>query len=318
MTTTRRWFAGTATALALTATALTTVPAATAGAGEADDPAYAVGGLSEGVSNFFLSPGAVEGANDWECRPTEEHPDPVVLVHATGVSLGSNWARIAPTLANEGHCVFAFDYGMGLFSFFGRVGGLTGVAGSAGTMDAFVDRVLAATGAEQVDLVGHSQGGMMPHYYIKRLGSAEKVDSFVAIAPSNHGTSLNGLVNLGESLGLLGLFNGLFDVLGMQGLKDQETGSDFQEALFADGDTVPGVRYTVITTENDSVVTPYTNSFLDGDDVTNILIQDQCPDSPVGHVGMAFDGPTTENVVNALGAADPDFQPTCADYGLSF
>ena len=38
-------------------------------------------------------------------------------------------------------------------------------------------------------MVGHSQGGMMPRYYIKFLGGADKVDDLVGLAPSNHGTS---------------------------------------------------------------------------------------------------------------------------------
>ena len=35
---------------------------------------------------------------------------------------------------------------------------------------------------------GHSQGGMMPRYYLKFLGGASKVDDLVGLAPSNHGT----------------------------------------------------------------------------------------------------------------------------------
>ncbi len=50
-------------------------------------------------------------------------PDPVVLVHATGVNLGANWAALSPMLANEGYCVFAFNYGMTWLSA-GRIGGL--------------------------------------------------------------------------------------------------------------------------------------------------------------------------------------------------
>ena len=53
-------------------------------------------------------------------------------------------------------------------------------------------RVLAATGAAKVDLVGHSQGGMMPRYYLKFLGGAALVNRLVALAPSNHGTTLDG------------------------------------------------------------------------------------------------------------------------------
>ena len=37
-------------------------------------------------------------------------------------------------------------------------------------------------------MVGHSQGGMMPRYYIKFLGGAGKVDDLVGLSPSNHGT----------------------------------------------------------------------------------------------------------------------------------
>ena len=47
----------------------------------------------------------------------------------------------------------------------------------------------AQTGAAKVDLVGHSQGGMMPRDYLKNLGGAAVVDDLVALSPSNHGTT---------------------------------------------------------------------------------------------------------------------------------
>ena len=42
---------------------------------------------------------------------------------------------------------------------------------------------------EGLDLVGHSQGGMMPRYYVKNLGGAAKVDDLIGLSPSNHGTT---------------------------------------------------------------------------------------------------------------------------------
>jgi triacylglycerol esterase/lipase EstA (alpha/beta hydrolase family) len=63
-----------------------------------------------------------------------------------------------------------------------------GNSGLAAELATFVNSVLGATGAKKVDLVGHSQGGMMPRYYIGFLGGAKYVHHLVGIAPSNHGT----------------------------------------------------------------------------------------------------------------------------------
>lgn len=288
-------------------------------AGAAATPAtaeatYPVGDLGTAVGNYLFSPDAVAGANVWSCRPSGEHPVPVVLVHGTTSNLGFSGARLAPVLANAGYCVYAFNYGA-TSSSLGRVYGLGDVAESARTMGAFVDRVLAATGAGRVDVIGNSQGGMMPNYYIKRLGGAAKVRTMIGLAPTNHGTTMGGLVNLARSLRVLGLVNDAFRFAGAPAYPQQEDGSEFQNALFADGDTVPGVRYLTIATAHDTTVTPLTNSFLHGGDSVNILLQDLCPDDPVGHSGLWFDGPVTQIVLNALGPDAPGFTPQCTGYG---
>ncbi|MFE0105412.1 esterase/lipase family protein [Streptomyces sp. NPDC059009] len=238
------------------------------------------------------------GWNDYRCKPSAAHPRPVVLVHGTFGNSVDNWLALAPYLVQRGYCVFSLDYGqlpgVPLFN------GLGPIDKSAGQLDAFVDKVLGATGAAEADLVGHSQGGMMPRYYLKFLGGAAKVNALVGIAPDNHGTTLSGLANL------LPYFPGAEDLLTLAtpGLADQVAGSAFLTKLNAGGDTVPGVRYTVIATKYDEVVTPYRSQFLDGPDVKNVLVQDLCPVDLSEHVAIGLgDRVAYHEVSNALDPA---------------
>ena len=278
---------------------------------------YGSTAINQFVLNTLLSPTKVVGGNNG-CKPSLLHPYPVVLVHGTIEDEGSNWVTLAPLLANNGFCVYAFNYGETALSFGGRLDGLGDIAASAGQLSTFVNTVLSQTGASQVDIVGHSQGGMMPNYYIKRLGGASKVNTFVALSPSNHGTTLSGLVTFLNKLPapLPAFVTGLANNIGAPGLIQQEVGSPFETALFADGDTVPGPRYVVIETTHDEVVTPYTNAFLSG--ATNITVQSQCPNDPTQHIGMIEDGPALQNVLNQLQLIqNPLFSATCTNYGAT-
>lgn len=140
-------------------------------------------------------------------------------------------------------------------------------------------------------MVGHSQGGMMPNYYLKFLDGASTVHALFGLSPSNHGTTVSGLTNLIEQFPFASLLVPVFlEVIGAPSLPQQEAGSAFQKKLFGGGDTVAGPRYVVIQTTHDEVVTPYANAFLSGSSVTNITVQNQCPKDPVGHIGMFEDG----------------------------
>jgi len=271
------------TALLLTA-AVTVVPAAAARADSAPS----------------------SGWNNYSCKPSAPHPRPVVLVHGTFGNSVDNWLALAPYLVDRGYCVYSLDYGqlpgVPLFN------GLGPIDKSAEQLQVFVDKVLAATGAAKADLVGHSQGGMMPRYYLKFLGGAAKVNALVGIAPDNHGTTLSGLTNL------LPYFPGAEDLLkaSTPGLADQMAGSAFMTKLNAGGDTVAGVHYTVIATKHDEVVTPYTSGFLTGSDVHNVLLQDLCPVDLSEHVAIGiFDRIAYHEVANALDPAHAS-ATTCA------
>lgn len=239
------------------------------------------------------------GANNWSCRPTAAHPRPVVLVHGTFGDMSDSWQALAPLLANNGYCVFALNYGAANASGALGVYGVGDITQSAQQLAAFVDQVLAATGARKVDVVGHSQGGMMPRYYIKFLKGASKVHTLVGLAPSNHGTTLDGLATLATYLPDADQFTGSV----CAACAEQEAGSAFLTSLNSGGDTVAGVRYTVIESEYDEVVTPYTSAFLSGHKVTNISLQSQCPLDFGEHLSMPYDHIADTDVLNALDPA---------------
>ena len=80
---------------------------------------------------------------------------PVVLLHGTDSSAYADFSGLAPTLAGQGFCVYAINYG-------GAVGATTlgteDIRLGAPAVRAFVDQVRAWTGADRVDVVGYSQG----------------------------------------------------------------------------------------------------------------------------------------------------------------
>jgi triacylglycerol esterase/lipase EstA (alpha/beta hydrolase family) len=251
----------------------------------------------------FGSPGTPPpGADNFGCRPTAAHPYPVVLVHGTFANQDDNWQAASPLLANHGYCVFSFNYGGASPS--ADFQGTGDIAASAQQLASFVTQVLAATGAAKVDLLGHSQGGMMPRYYLKFLGGARFVNALVALAPSNHGTTLDGLTALVQALGAAGLVTSGLNAL-CPACVEQEAGSAFLASLNAGGETVPGVSYTVIESRYDEVVTPYTSAFLSGPGVTNLTLQDQCPLDLSDHLEIAADPVALADALNALDPAAP-------------
>jgi len=241
------------------------------------------------------------GANDWACKPTAAHPRPVVLVHGTFADMSNSWQAISPLLKNNGYCVFALNYGS--YAGSGAIGvyGTGEIRNSAQELNAFVDKVLAATGAAEVDIVGHSQGWMMPRYYLKFLGGAAEVHTLVGLSPSNHGTTVDGIGLLARFFPGGEQFTGAL----CPACEEQIVGSSFLNELNSGGDTVPGVEYTVIQTRYDQVVTPYTSAFLSGSNVKNVLLQNQCILDLGDHLSMPYDHIADADVLNALDPAHP-------------
>ena len=248
------------------------------------------------------------GANDWSCVPSAAHPDPVVLVHGLLANQTDNWQTISPLLANHGYCVYSLTYGTlpnAGFPFY-QPGGLATMERSAQQLSDFVDRVRAATGAAKVDIVGHSEGSLMPDYYVKFLGGAQYVRRYVGIATIWHGTDPLGLATLNQ----IGKAYGISQALEQQITPYCQSCYEFFPdspfiAKLRDGGgiAVPGVAYTSIVTRNDELVQPYSSGIEQAPNMTNITIQDQCPLDQAEHISIVADPVAAQDVLNAL---DPD------------
>jgi triacylglycerol esterase/lipase EstA (alpha/beta hydrolase family) len=296
----------------MAAGALALVGLAVTGTGAIAGAALPVGNFADGVASQVADPGGVPaGMNNWSCVPSAAHPYPVILLHGTLFNENLTWQALSPELVNDGYCVYGFNYGAGPYTF-GHTYAEADIGTSARQLAVFVFYVLTATHARQVDIVGHSQGGMMPRYYMKFLGGAPAVHMLIGLAPSNHGTTLDGADTLVDAARALGV--DAFALAGCVACTEQINGdgSDFMANLNAGGDTVPGPKYVVIESKYDEVVTPYTSAFLSGPNVQNILLQSQCRTDFVEHIGITYDPVALQDVVNALGPDDPHFAPRCS------
>jgi pimeloyl-ACP methyl ester carboxylesterase len=258
-----------------------------------------IGSLPQGVLESLRDPSAPPaGVNVPGCRPTSAHPDPVVLVTGTFGNMTDDWGGLGPTLANRGYCVYSRAYGADPHSIIQTIGP---VASSAQQLATFVDTVLAQTGASRVDLVGHSQGGLIAEYYAKLLGGAGTVRVLVGLSPTTHGTTLDGLATLAAFFpGANAIVRGVCPACA-----DQEAGSAVVNAVDNGPIAQPGVSYTIIETHNEFVVTPAGSAFINEPGVHNLWLQDACPFNWTDHADLSYDRGVYGLVENALDPAHP-------------
>ncbi|RVW06885.1 alpha/beta fold hydrolase [Prescottella agglutinans] len=306
------------TAIVVAALAIGTA-IATPGAAAADPPPLPVPhNFYDGIGAEMADPGAsLPGSNDWSCKPTAEHPRPVVLVHGTGANRQTNWTTYVPLLKNNGYCVFAPTYGVRAGASWpgSAFGALAPLDQGARELAGFVDEVLAATGADKVDIVGHSQGTLMPNYYVKFLGGAAKVDKYVSLAPLWLGAGAfwaGEITALTREYGLGPLQQQTFGQLCAACL-DMAPGTEFVDKMNEGGGPyAPGVSYTNIATRYDELVVPYTNGLVPGPNTVNIVVQDQCPQDYSEHAAMGASPVAAGHVLNALDPQHPRPVPCMA------
>ena len=126
-----------------------------------------------------------------------------------------------------------------------------------------VEKVLAETGSDQVDLVGQSMGGLVIRNYLTGDSAKAKVRRVVTLGTPHQGSKMA--------------------VLGLGGaVKEMVPGSAFLQELNQEVQMPQGGRFYAIYTIVDNLVLPNKSAKLDGDGVENIETR------VVSHVGLAF------------------------------
>ncbi|HEY0254853.1 MAG TPA: alpha/beta fold hydrolase [Kofleriaceae bacterium] len=114
--------------------------------------------------------------------PSGQGPRPIILLHGYGMNR-ANFYVLATRLRAAGlGPVFGFEYWT-----LGRV------AAGARQLGWFVDEVREKTGAAEVDIVGHSMGGVVARYYVTFAGGDPYVRRLITLGSPHAGTDLGKL-----------------------------------------------------------------------------------------------------------------------------
>jgi len=213
--------------------------------------------------------------------------DPVVLVSGT-FSPGFAMEPLANRLRGDGYDVTILEL---------PTLGTQDINLTAKALATFVDGVRSRKGAAKVDLIGHSQGGLVSRAYIKNHGGASKVDSNVTLGTPNRGTSIASIIDF------------FARCAGVVACNQMSVGSSFLNNLNAGDDTIGSVRYTTIRTLQDQLVRPVDNAKLN-DGAVNVLVQSKCWARVVGHVGLILDGTVYSAARQAL-EGKTSISPNC-------
>lgn len=211
--------------------------------------------------------------------PASAAPRPVIVVAGT-FGPAFFYEPLAARLRADGKQVAIFQL-TGL--------GTADIRTSARDLNRFADAFRARTGAPSVDLVAHSQGGLVARQYIKFEGGSREVGNLVNLAAPNNGTVVANIAD----------FFGGGNCLQIVACQQMRVGSSFLATLNQGDDTYGNVRYTNLFTLLDELVQPVWNAAM-ADGATNVLVQSQCPLRPVAHIGMALDGTVYDGIRDAL------------------
>lgn len=194
---------------------------------------------------------------------------PVLLIHGYLATRGS-LHLLERQLVDRGHIVISYPLGTVNWG---------DIRDSAGLIARKVESIVAQTEVKKIDVVGHSMGGLVGLYYLKRLGGRHRVRRLIMLGTPTHGTwsALFGLITAPLGLASLQLL----------------PGSPFLRDL-AEMPLPKGAEVVSIGAIRDWLA-PLSTTILDG--VRHITL-------PTDHSGLLVDAEVAE-VVAGLLAADP-------------
>jgi triacylglycerol lipase len=161
---------------------------------------------------------------------------------------------------------------------------------SADALGQAVATTLERTGADTVDVVGYSAGGLVARLWVAD-GHAASVRRVVTLGSPHHGTSLAALAG------------GIVPDECPVGCRQLAAGSGLLAALNAGDETPDGPTWVSIWTTQDDTVTPPDSARLDG--AVNLTVQSVCPTARVGHGDLPHDPLVRAMVIAELGAGQP-------------
>jgi pimeloyl-ACP methyl ester carboxylesterase len=111
------------------------------------------------------------------CERGEDHP-PVLLIHGYLATRGS-LHLLERRLTEGGHLVLTYKLG------FLHTGD---ICESAALIARKIESIAAQTPMDRMDIVGHSMGGLVGLYYVKRLGGRRRVRRLIMLGTPTSGT----------------------------------------------------------------------------------------------------------------------------------
>ena len=118
---------------------------------------------------------------------------PVLLLYGYGATRGV-FSILEKRLRRDGYCVFSLRLG-GMFDTYNT----HGIESIAQRVHEKVERLCKRYTLKKLSVIGHSKGGLIGRYYVKRLGGRRRVRALITLGTPHHGNPWT----------LLGLFSPL-------------------------------------------------------------------------------------------------------------